>query len=159
MVWCLILFFIVAVLDQTILLITVTVSYCDYFFIMYVSDNDWEWERERERGNPFIKKSVFKTPNKHGNTTEQKRLSPLSLSLFMRLSKKPTWILMKPLGNCSTKVCFLFQFFCVFGFVLVSGFLFVLLILGLKGCGLCLFIFCSHCFVFSWFLGFWVCFG
>ena len=48
---------------------------------------------------------------------------------------------MKPLRDCSTKVCFLFQFFCVFGFVLVSGFLFVLLILGLEGCGLCLLLF------------------
>ena len=48
---------------------------------------------------------------------------------------------MKPLKNCSTKVCFLFQFFWVLGFVLVSGFLFVLLILGLEGCGLWVFIF------------------
>ena len=44
---------------------------------------------------------------------------------------------------CSTKVCFLFQFFFVLGFVLVSGFLFVLLIPGLEGCSLCV-NFCSH---------------
>ena len=54
---------------------------------------------------------------------------------------------------CSTKVCFLFQFFFVLGFVLVSGLLFVLLILGLEGCGLCV-TFCSHYPIFSWLMGF-----
>ena len=119
--------------------------HCQLLWLLLYCVCQWQWLRMRERGNPFIKKSVFKTPNKHRNTAEQKRLSSLSLSLSlslsMRLSKKPTWILMKPLRDCSTKVCFLFQFFCVFGFVLVSGFLFVLLILGLEGCGLCLLLF------------------
>ena len=36
------------------------------------------------------KKSVFKTPNKHGNTTEQKRLSPFSLSLLTSTISKIT---------------------------------------------------------------------
>ena len=63
------------------------------------------------------------------------------------------------LRNCSNKVCFLFQFFWVLGFVLVSGFLFFLTDSGLGGLWFVCVNFCSHCSVFSWFLGFWVCFG